>query len=346
MSTLNPYEEIQCAEKLIEINNWAGKVRFARSGGEANSIAIRIARNFNGKDKILFCGYHGWHDWYLAANLKDPKNLDKQLLDGLKPSGVPKSLAGTSIPFNEGDLNFVEDQLKTGEISAIKMEVMRTRPVEKSYLEEIRNLTNKYNALLIFDECTSGFRETYGGLYKKYDIEPDLCMFGKAMGNGFAVTAVVGREKIMSESQNTFISSTFWTERLGYSAALKTLEIMERIKSWEIISRIGKEYKNKLETLFQKFNLKAEIGGLDALASYTFLDGNHLGMKTFITQEMLKRDYLVTNLFYPSISHEGLLEPFFHDFSEVLEDLSNKKDNLLQHLDGPICHSTFRRLND
>ena len=154
MSTLNSYEEIEFSEALLKINSWADKVRFARSGGEANAIAIRIARNFSKKDKILFCGYHGWHDWYLSANIEDKTNLDKQLMGGLSSSGVPKSLKGTAIPFLEGDLNFVESELKKGDVAAIKMEVMRSNPVTKKYLQNIRDVANKYDSLLIFDECT------------------------------------------------------------------------------------------------------------------------------------------------------------------------------------------------
>ena len=206
------------------------------------SIAVRIARAHTGKSKILFCGYHGWHDWYLSANIQDAANLDQQLLAGLSAVGVPKELASTSLPFNDGDLNTLEEYLVGGDVAAIKMEVMRSRPPSVEYLQNIKALSNKYNCLLIFDECTSGFRETFGGLHLKYGVEPDITVLGKTLGNGYAITAVLGTKPVMQSSQATFISSTFFTERIGYAAALAALDEMERTRSWEVISRIGASF--------------------------------------------------------------------------------------------------------
>ena len=184
MSTLNCPEEVYLAEKLVEIHPWADMVRLSRSGGEANAIAIRIARAASGKDKVAVCGYHGWHDWYLSANLGDDERLAGHLLPGLEPRGVPRNLRGTVYPFNYNKLNELEFLVNTHDIGVIKMEVVRNHEPQDNFLHKVRKLASERGIVLIFDECTSGFRETFGGLHKKYDVEPDMAMFGKALGNG------------------------------------------------------------------------------------------------------------------------------------------------------------------
>ena len=223
MSTFNCPEEVYLAEELINMNPWADMVRFARSGGEANAIAIRIARAATGKDKVAICGYHGWHDWYLSTNLGNDDGLSQHLLPGLDPLGVPKNLKGSVLPFLYNDYEELENLVLNHDIGVIKMEVQRNFPPKEGYLEKVRKLATDNNIVLIFDECTSGFRETYGPIFKKYDVEPDMTVFGKTIANGYALTAVVGKREIMEAAQKTFISSTFWTERIGPAAALKTL---------------------------------------------------------------------------------------------------------------------------
>lgn len=245
MSTLNSPEEVTLAEKLVEIHPWSEMVRFARTGGEANAIAIRIARAASQKDNVAVCGYHGWHDWYLSINLGST-GLDEHLLPGLKPSGVPKDLEGSVFPFTYNKFDELERLVSEKDIGVIKMEVQRNLPPKDNFLQKVRELASKNNIVLIFDECSSGFRETFGGLHKKFGIEPDMAMFGKAMGNGYAVTAVIGKKEVMEAAQTTFISSTFWTERIGSVAALKTLEVMQEVKSWEILPRLGSSIKKNL----------------------------------------------------------------------------------------------------
>ncbi|MBE9523993.1 MAG: aminotransferase class III-fold pyridoxal phosphate-dependent enzyme, partial [Chloroflexi bacterium] len=221
MSTFNCPEEVYLAEKLIELHPWAHMARFARSGGEANAIGIRIARAASGKDKVAICGYHGWHDWYLSANLGDDKNLAGHLLPGLAPNGVPKNLQGTVFPFNYNNYTELENIVNSQDIGVIKMEVVRNVGPEDNFLHKVRKLATERSIVLIFDECTSGFRETFGGIHKKYGVEPDMAMFGKALGNGYGITATIGKSEVMEAAQATFISSTFWTERIGSTAALK-----------------------------------------------------------------------------------------------------------------------------
>jgi Glutamate-1-semialdehyde aminotransferase len=209
MSTFNCPEEVIWQRNLIDIHSWSRSVRFARSGGEANAIAVRIARAASGKDNVAICGYHGWHDWYLAANLNNNKNLNEHLLSGLQPNGVPTNLKGTVFPFRYNKINEIEKLVKEKNIGVIKMEVFRNIEPEKNFLQKIRKLASDNGIVLVFDECTSGFRETFGGLHKKFNVEPDIAMFGKALGNGYAITAILGRKEVMECAQTSFISSTF-----------------------------------------------------------------------------------------------------------------------------------------
>ena len=268
---------------------------------------------------------------------------------GLSPVGVPKELANTAIPFQEGDLNRLEEILTGGDVAAIKMEVMRSEAPSNKYLSKIRKLADKFDAVLIFDECTSGFRETFGGLHLKYNIDPDLAVLGKTLGNGYAITTVLGTQKVMSASQNSFISSTFFTERIGYVAALATLNEMEKLKSWKIISHKGVAFKKKLLRISKKYKLELDISGMDALVSYNFKKIDALAAKTFISQEMLKEGFLAGNLFYPSIAHSNEdMKDFFISMEKVFKKLAQiiqNKENISNHLNGPSCHATFQRLN-
>ena len=253
MSTFNCYEEVQFSEKLLSICPWADRVKLARTGGELNSMAIRIARAATGKDKIAICGYHGWHDWYLSANHNEGDELANHLLEGLNPEGVPKNLKNTVFPFNYNNFKQLLEIVENHNIGVIKMEVVRNYGPENDFLHKVRKLATEKNIVLIFDECTSGFRETYGGIHKKYGVEPDLAMYGKTIGNGYALTAVVGRKSVMEAAQKTFISSTFWTERIGPTASLATLKVMEEVKSWEIITEIGKEMRSGWQKLAHQY---------------------------------------------------------------------------------------------
>lgn len=349
MSTLNCPEEVFLAERLVEINPWADMVRFARSGGEANSIAIRIARAASGKCGVAICGYHGWHDWYLSTNLNDGDGLAGHLLPGLETAGVPKSLKNTVFPFEYNRFDELLHIVDTQEIGVIKMEVQRNFEPQNDFLKKIRELASQRGIVLIFDECTSGFRETFGGIFQKYSVEPDVAMFGKTIGNGYALTAVVGRREIMETAQKTFISSTFWTERIGPTAALATLKVMEEIKSWEIITAYGKEMRDGLKNIASSNNLSISISGIPALSTYSFDSENNLIYKTLIAQEMLKKGYLASTNFYPSIAHSSaLISKFLEDLNSVYSVISKCERgdlDLNKILEGPVCHGGFKRLN-
>jgi glutamate-1-semialdehyde 2,1-aminomutase len=346
MSTLNSKEEILLAEKLVQIHPWAKKVRFARTGGEAAAIAVRIARAATGKDKVAICGYHGWHDWYLSANLSDSKNLNSHLMRNLPIQGVQKNLKNSVFVFEYNNFDQLKKIISQNNIGTVIMEVSRNEPPKKNFLENVRQLTKNKNIVLIFDECTSGFRETYGGLHLKYKINPDIATFGKALGNGYAVNAVIGTDSIMNYANLTFISSTFWTERIGSVAGLKTLEIMEKIKSWDIISSLGKKIKANWRFLAKKHDIKLKIQGLSALPKFDFENKNNLYFKTFISQEFLKKKLLASNAIYLSTEHNMKM---FNNYFDILDSVFFKinrsiKDNIdpQKLLDGPVCISGIR----
>ena len=350
MSTLNCPEEVMLIEKLISMHSWAGMGKLTRSGGEANAVALRIGRAFSGKSKVAICGYHGWHDWYISANLSSKNGLDTHLMAGLSTKGVPSSLEGDTLPFFYNDLASLERLFKEhDDLGVVFMEVQRNHPPRDQFLQKVRRLADINGAVLIFDECTSGFRESYGGLHLKYGVEPDMAMFGKALGNGYAINAIIGSQKVMQAAQDTFISSTFWTERIGPTAAMATLEKIERIRSWETISKLGKRVKDIWHSTSEEFSVKIEISGLDSLASFVFLSANGLVYKTFLTQEMLKRGYLASTIFYASTAHsEEIIDTYGEHLREIFKRIADVESGLVDMgclLDSEVCHQGFKRLN-
>ena len=213
--------------------------------------------------------------------------------------------------------------------------------------ESVRKLATENSIILIFDECTSGFRETFGGLHKKYSVEPDMMILGKALGNGYAITAVVGKGNIMQAAQSTFISSTFWTERIGPTAGLKTLEVMERERSWEQITSTGQKIGKRLKVLAKKYDLPVEISGLSALVNFSIPMEGWLKYKTLITQEMLKKGYLAVNSVYVCIDHtEQIIDEYFEKLDPVFSTIADCENgrNVDDLLEGPVCHAGFKRL--
>ena len=348
MSTLNCPEEVYLAEKLVQMHPWADMVRLARSGGEANAIAIRIARAAAGKAQVAICGYHGWHDWYLAANLGNEEELAGHLLPGLEPNGVPQNLKGTVLPFNYNDIDGLTDLIAQNNIGVIMMEVSRSVGPQDGFLQKVRDTATKNGIVLMFDECTSGFRQTFGGLHKMYGVEPDMAMFGKALGNGYAITAIIGRREIMEAAQTTFISSTFWTERIGPTAALATLDVMSRTESWSQITKTGEAITQRWRDLANKHELNITTGGLPSLTNFTFDSPNALAYKTLITQEMLAKGFLASNSVYVCTEHtQDVVDEYFTLLDPIFQKIKQCEagNDVMSLLNGPICDSGFKRLN-
>jgi glutamate-1-semialdehyde 2,1-aminomutase len=348
MSTLNCPEEVWLAERLCEIHPWAEMVRLARSGGEANAIGIRIARAASGRSKVAFCGYHGWHDWYLAANLGDASTLAGHLLPGLEPNGVPPELRGTIFPFRYNQFEELESLATAHDLGVIIMEVSRNQGPEPGFLQKVRDLATARGIVLVFDECTSGFRQSFGGLHKVHGVDPDMAMFGKTLGNGYAITAVIGRRDVMEAAQSTFISSSFWTERIGPAAALKTLEVMERTSSWDQITRTGLAIRERWLALARRHGLPITLAGLPALSTFSFDSPNAVAYKTLLTQEMLARGYLAGTAVYVCTEHtQEVVDAYFEALDPVFGLIRRCEDGLdvASLLHGPIVQTGFKRLN-
>ena len=222
MCTLNPPEEVELAERLCHIHPWAQQVRLARTGGGIGAVAARIARATTKRSKIAVCGYHGWHDWYLAANISGDDSLNGHLLPGLNPAGVPRQLCETTVTFKYNQLEQLEDIVnKHGDdLAAVVMEPTRYNDPEDNFLEKVKQLTSKCGALLIFDEITIGWRLCFGGAHLKYQVQPDMAIFAKALGNGHPIAAVLGTKEAMEGANISFISSTYWTESVGPVASI------------------------------------------------------------------------------------------------------------------------------
>jgi len=345
ISTLNSYEEVELAEKLIDLHPYMEMVRFARTGGEANAIAIRIARAVSRKSKVAICGYHGSHDWYLSANLNGKNNLEGLLLSGLDPAGVPKELEGTTLPFHYGKIDELQMLVdKYDDIGVICIEVQRGEKADLPFLNEVRVIANQINAVLIFDEISSGFRLSVGAIYKLYNLEPDMVILGKALGNGFGISAILGKRDVMEAAQDCFISSSYWTERTGFAAALETIRQFEENDVIDYLKMIGEYFRTKLEPVFTKHNI--QISGKLTVPIMTYNIENPLLMKTVLTQEMMERGFLSSNIIYFSNKHtKNHIDYFCENMGELLEELNTESlSGLSAKLTGEICHSGFNRL--
>ena len=206
----------------------------------------------------------------------------------------------------------------------------------------------KKKIILIFDECTTGFRETLGALHKKIGVHPDISILGKALGNGYAITAILGKDSLMDAASKSFISSTFWTERIGPTAALKTLEIMEKTKSWDTITNTGNNFVKIWIKIAKKNNLNINIEGIPSLAKF-FFEKDHLVLKTLLTQEFLNNNILGTNSVYTCTSHDDIiLKKYEYFLDKIFYKISNiyrSGNDPSEYLIGEKSNPPFSRLN-
>lgn len=349
MTTLNSPEEVELTEMLCAIHPWADMARFSRTGGEAMAIAVRIARAYTGKNVVLFCGYHGWHDWYLSANLAHDKALDGHLLPGLKPQGVPRSLNGMTLPFKYNDIQGFLDlaEKHKGNIAAVVMEPIRSSQPQKSFLETVRKVTEEHSIVFIFDEISSGWRLTVGGAHLTFNVFPDIAVFAKAISNGFPMAAIIGKGEIMDTAQETFISSTYWTERIGPTAALATIKKLKENNVPQHLIAVGKKIQEGWGRLAKKNNLAVTVGGIYPLGHFSFDYENPLVLKTLFTQCMLEKGFLASTAFYASFAHrDEYIEEYFEAVDQTFGFISKaiESGSSEKYLKGPVCQSGFKRL--
>jgi len=344
-NTLNSPAEVALAEKMLELHPWFDMVRYARSGGEAMSIAVRIARAKTRKEKVLFSGYHGWTDWYLSANLANESELDSQLMPGLDPAGVPQGLKGTAESFEFDNINDLKKVIakESANIAAIVIEPARGYEPSKEYLQELKSISKEIGAILIFDEITSGFRMCPGGIHRRLGVNPDIAVFAKSLANGYPMSVIIGTEEVMQAAQNTFISSTNWTDAIGPSAALATMEKYINSKVDKHIIEIGDTVKRVWKKNAEKFNIDISISGLPSLASFSFNGPfvNELNSKFVI--EMLNLGFLGFRQFKPSLAHtHDEIIKYDNAISYVFEKISNLNESEIKKIKA--AHDGFHRL--
>jgi len=347
--SLNCPEDVELAELLCEIHPWAQMVRFARTGGEAMAIAVRIARAHTGRDKIAFCGYHGWHDWYLAANLGTENALGEHLLPGLDPRGVPRGLTGTSLPFRYNHLEELEAIVENnrGELAALVMEPIRSVRPDDGFWEGVMQLAKQCGALLIIDEISAGFRMNSGGAHLELGINPDIAVFSKAIGNGYPIAVIIGRSEVMEAAQSTFISSTCWTERIGPVAAIATIKKHQRLDAGTHLMDIGRRVQQAWRSAADRHGLSVHVGGLPPLSHFSFEYDNGLALKAKFVQLMLEEGFLATTAFYSMLAHthdhvNAYTQAVDQCFGELAVLLGNGE--VEKSLAGPPAVAGFKRL--
>jgi glutamate-1-semialdehyde 2,1-aminomutase len=348
-SSLNCPEEVDLADLLCELHPWADMVRYARTGGEAMAMAVRIARAYTGRDTVAFCGYHGWHDWYLAANLGTEDALGEHLLSGLSPRGVPRGLEGTALPFRYNRLDELEKIVETEgtRLAAVIMEPIRGASPVKGFLEGVRKIADDIGAVLIIDEISSGFRLNTGGAHLTLDLTPDVAVFSKALGNGYPMAAVIGTAAVMEAAQTTFISSTNWTERVGPAAAIATIKKHRDVDAGARLTALGDAVQEGWRSLADKNGLDIDVGGIPPLSHFEFKDVDHLTAKAFFVQEMLHRGFLASTLYYAMYAHQDdHVERYLSAVDEVFTEISRSKaaGDLARRLKGAPAVSGFKRL--
>ena len=350
LGSINNELEIKVAEAIIDMVPSAEMVKFCKSGGEADAIAVRIARGYTGKEKVVFCGYHGWHDWYLAANLVSDSSLDQHLLPGLSPKGVPASLSGTCLPFEYNNLEQLENLLKNNkdEVACIIMEATRFKQPKEGFLEGVRKLATEHNCLLIFDEVITGFRLAKGGAQEYYGVTPDLSTFAKAIANGYPLAAVVGREDVMKSQADNFISSTYWSDTPSLAAGLATLSEIKNNPVTEKINEIGITLISHINQMAEKHNLNVDVlgHGFDFTLNFNYGEESSKIMTLFI-QEIIARGVYTNGVFYPCYTHtsediEKIKLAVDSAFELIIDGIN--RDKIDELLKAPVRQTGFKRL--
>lgn len=350
LTSLNVPDDVELAERLVDLHPWSDRVRFARTGGEAMSVAVRIARAAVGRDTVAVCGYHGWSDWYIAANLGDDARLDGHLLPGLQPTGVPRALRNTALPFHYNRIDELDAIIARhgDDLGAIVMEPLRFDEPAGGFLEQVRATADRHGLVLVFDEITSGWRHTFGGVHRQLGVEPDVVVYAKSISNGFPMAAVVGRETVMDAAQDSFISSTYWTEAVGPAAALRTLDKMLASNLAEHVDAVGREFQTGVTQLADAHDLRLHVGGRPALTHIEFDYGDaSAAVRTLFSQHLLDAGYLAGGAFYPTLAHDlGIIEDYLRAADRALALIARSLDrgSVESDLRGPIAHAGFQRL--
>lgn len=331
--------EVELSELMVQTIRCADMVRFGKNGSDATSGAVRLARAYTGKDIIACCGYHGWQDWYVGTTSRS--------------NGVPTRVKELTIPFSYNDIESLESIFvaNRGHVAAVIMEPIGVvEPVEE-FLEQVRDLTLREGSLLIFDEVITGFRLALGGAQEHFGVIPDLACFGKALGNGFPISAVVGRREVMELFDEIFFSFTFGGEAVSLAAAAATIR---EIRDKNVIPHLwaqGQKLKDGYNVLAREYGIEryTECIGLPPHTVVVFKDdtgAESLNLKSLYQQECLKRGVLFSvghNISYSHSDHD--VDQTLKVHRACLEILSQaiSEGDILERLEGKPVEPVFRQ---
>ena len=328
--------EMEVAEKLIDIIPCAEKVRFAKNGTDATSASIRIARAYTGKDHIAVCGYHGWQDWYIGSTTRD--------------LGVPKAVKELTHKFEYNNIESLEKIFQERELACVIMEPMNVEYPQDNFLEKIKTLAHKNDALLIFDETITGFRYSLGGAQALFNVIPDLATFGKGMANGYPLSAVVGSNEIMQKVEDIFFSGTFGGETLSLAAANAVIDKYKKDNVPKYLNDLGNYLLKKLNQLIIKEGLD-DVFRTSGHPAWSYLQVKAqdkytaFEIKTLFLQEMFKSGILILSSHNLNFSHsEEDIDKLISVYSGVLPLIKQSIDdgNLIEQLNCKPLQPLFQ----
>ena len=330
--------EVQLAERLTRLIPCAEMVRFGKNGSDATSGAVRAARAFTGRDRIACCGYHGWQDWYIGSTTRN--------------AGVPRAVRDLTHAFAYNDLASLEKLFSEhpGEFAAVIMEPLNFTEPAPGFLQGVKDLAHKSGALLIFDEICSGFHFGLGGAQKMFGVIPDLACFGKAMGNGFPISCVVGRADVMRAFEEIFFSFTFAGEVSSMAAAMKVLDILEQTDALARMESNGRTLQDGIQAMAKEAGLAERVHAIGrpqwSLMKFTDPEGADSPLlKNLFQQEAVKRGVLLLVTHNLTAAHDG---PAIHQtlevYAEVLKTLASwaGDSDPARFLEGPMTRPVFR----
>ena len=349
-SILNHPEEPEVAELLCQLHPWAQQVRFARSGGETMAIAVRIARATTDRSLVAVCGYHGWHDWYLAANLGDNDALLGHLMPGLDPVGVPRELRGTNLTFTFNNPDELDAIIADhgDRLAAVVMEPVRYHRPDPGFLEHVRDQAHRAGALLLFDEISVGWRFALGGSHLMWGVDPDIACFAKALGSGHPMGAVIGSANAMAGLRGSFISSTYWTEGVGFVAAAATIKKMQRVDLPAHCERVGSMLLDAWRDVSSRHGVPLRPAcDVPNMPIMEFDHPQARELSTLYTQLMLDHGMLAGLTMFISLAHtDEVLSRYIEVMDPVFEQIAAAidSDSVVERMRAPRSRGGFRRL--
>ncbi|MBZ0183657.1 MAG: aminotransferase class III-fold pyridoxal phosphate-dependent enzyme [Melioribacteraceae bacterium] len=336
-SLMHPLE-VEVAELIREVIPNAESVRFSKSGADVTSAAIRLARAYTGKNKVLCCGYHGWHDWYIAVTSRN--------------YGIPEEVKNYTFTFNYNDfdsfLTSVDD-----DIAAVILEPVVFNKPENNFLHKVAEVCKEKNIVLIFDEMWTGFRMAIGGVQEYFEIKPDLATYSKAVANGMPISILTGKKEIMQlADEDVFFYTTFGGEALSLAAAKATINELKEKNVPSYLEHLGKELKEGLASIIQDLQLSyVKVVGYNWRSMVQFENYNEdsLIFKSFVQQEMIKRGVLWSGFHNISFSHtKGQIDYTLDVYKEVLKMLKDavNKNIVKELLLGEPVKPVFRKVDN